>query len=118
MEGELGSCNAVLDKAREKGIYEKLRAQLQKDFALANIQITNLGANTAADLCNTVKEKIYRLMMEDFNAYLNFMYMVDIPESSFKKVSATDVVAVAEQVTFLVLSRELQKVELKQGYGN
>lgn len=117
MERGPGGCNAVLLKARETGLYEKLVAQLQKDFALANIQWVISGTSTNAELCSAVKEKIYRLMMEDFNAYLNVMYVVDIPESSFKKIAATDVVAVAGEVAFMVLSRELQKVTLKQAYG-
>jgi hypothetical protein len=118
MGQELSNCLTVLLKAKENGLYEKLISQLNKDLVLANIHSAILLEITANDLYLFLKEKIYRLIMEDFNDYLNFLYIVDVPEKSFKEITVTDAVAVAEQVTFLVLDRELQKVVLKNRYKN
>ena len=63
-------------------------------------------------------EKIYYLIMERFADYLNLLYVVDVPEKAFKEIQVTDVVEVAEQVSFLILKRELQKVWLKERYGS
>lgn len=118
MGQQLTDYNTVLKRAKEKGLYEKLVAQLNKDFLRSNIHSAIQENIPALDLYVLLKEKMYRLMMEDFNGYLNFMYVVDVPEASFKTVSVTDAVEVAEQVSFLVLKREFQKVGLKQTYGN
>ena len=62
-------------------------------------------------------EKIYYLIMERFSEYLNLLYIVDVPEKAFKEIQVTDVVDVAEQVSFLILKREMQKVWLKTKYS-
>lgn len=116
MRQEFTNSMEVLLKAKKIDLYDKLIAQLNKDFLLANIPSAILIEITSDDLCLYMKEKLYRLIMEDFNRYLNFMYVVDVPENSFKKIIITDAVEVAEQVTYLVLERELQKVELKKKY--
>ncbi len=99
------------------GLYQKLIAQLEKDFGLANVSV-NLGLGILPDdLYASLHEKVYVLLMEQFTAYLNLLYVVDVPESAFKEIHATDVVEVAEQVSFLILKRELQKVWLKEKYS-
>ncbi len=59
---------------------------------------------------------MYRLLLDQFPDYLNLVYIVDVPESAFKEVETNDVVEVAEQVVFLIVKRELQKVGLKDRY--
>ena len=106
----------LLKKAKDEELYEKLLLQLQKDFGLANINIqipTTLGQK---ELQTLVHEKIYYLILEKFDEYLNLLYVVDLPESAFKNIHMTDAVEVADQMTFLVLKRELQKVWFKKKY--
>jgi len=108
---------ALIQSAQENEFYPKLIAQLEKDFTLANIPI-QLGAGIAPeDLKTVLHEKIYHLIMERFSEYLNLLYIVDVPEKAFKEIQVTDVVEVAEQVSFLILQRELQKVWLKGKYS-
>ena len=104
----------VLRKAQEEDRYTKLIVQLLKDFRLANISVDLTILITPEDLKRAVHEKIYYLLMEKGNDYLNFMYVVDIPEKDSRKSRDIDVVDLAEKVTFLVLRRELQKVRLKE----
>lgn len=107
----------LLKNAHENEWYPKLVSQLEKDFCLANIPI-KMGVGISPDDLKTVlHEKIYHLMMERFSEYLNLLYVVDVPEKAFKEIQVTDVVEVAEQVSFLVLQRELQKVWLKEKYS-
>jgi hypothetical protein len=106
----------LLQNARDRKLYPNLVAQLEKDFGLANIPI-KIGLAMAPDeLRNVLHEKIYYLLMERFSEYLNLLYIVDVPERAFKEIRVTDVVEVAEQVSFLILKRELQKVILKANY--
>lgn len=112
----------LLANVKKAGLYENLVAQLQKDFILANIPIDfevldESGRIPPEELKSVLHEKIYRLIMEKFMDYLNLLYIVDVPEKSFKEIQLTDVVEIAEQVTLLILKREYQKVRLKAQYG-
>ncbi len=117
MLNDAPNSTVLLENALKIGLYQKLVAQLEKDFTLANVSV-NLGVGMLPEDLNTsLHEKIYVLLMEQFAAYLNLLYVVDVPESAFKEINATDVVEVAEHVSFLILKRELQKVWLKEKYS-
>ncbi|MEX0291692.1 MAG: hypothetical protein AB3N14_21495, partial [Flavobacteriaceae bacterium] len=90
---------------------------LQKDFDLANVALKEISGLSPENLITILKEKIYRLILEDFSDYLNLLYIIDVPESAFKTLEITDVVEVSEQVTFLILKRERQKVWTKNKYS-
>ena len=112
----------LLLNAEKTGLYKNLLSQLQKDFILANIPL-DLGVGNGQvsmspqELKSVLHEKIYLLIMEKFTDYLNLLYIVDVPEKAFKEIRLTDVVEIAEQVSFLILRREYQKVLLKAQYG-
>ena len=107
----------LLQNAQESELYAKLVVQLEKDFSLSNIPM-DIGSGISADELKAVLlEKIYYLIMERFSEYLNLLYIVDVPEKAFKEIQVTDVVDVAEQVSFLILKREMQKVWLKTKYS-
>lgn len=107
----------LLQSAQENRLYLKLVAQLQKDFSLANISVDIDSDISPNALKNVLREKIYYLIMERFSEYLNLLYIIDVPEKAFKEIQVTDVVEVAEQVAFLILGREMQKVWLKAKYS-
>lgn len=114
MKLDFSNSTELLQNAQEKHLYKKLINQLKKDFGLANI-LFDLSSEVAPnDLKKKLHEKIYVLILEKFNDYLNLLYVVDVPEKAFKKIEVTDVVEVAEKVTYLILQRELQKVWLKK----
>ena len=118
MDLDFSDSISLLQKAQDENLYEKLVAQVQKDFALANIDIDTLPKTIGFTTLKTLlHEKIYRLILEKFTDYLNLLYVIDVPEKVFKEIRVTDVVEVAAQVTFLVLQRELQKVRLKAKYS-
>lgn len=105
-------------KAEREGLYHKLIAQLEKDFSLANVSMP-LGEEIAPEeLAILLKEKLYVLLMEKFDEYLNLLYIIDVPEKALAKMTAIDAVDVSQHVTYLVLKREFQKVFLKNKYGS
>jgi len=117
MDGAIFSdSQQVLAYAQLRGLYNALVFQVKKDFTRVNLSLAIVGCPESKQLQALITEKIYLLLMERFPDYLNVMYAVDIPERAFKHIEMTDTVDVAEQVTFLILSRELQKVELKEKY--
>lgn len=113
--GFLDSKN-VLVYAKERGLYEALVAQVKKDFIRGNLELDVNKETRPEELQVLIREKLYFLLMERFSEYLNLMYAVDIPEHEFKALKITDTVDVSEQVTFLILKRELEKVTLKEKY--
>ena len=113
---EFPNSTMLLQKAQEEQKYDQLVAQLKKDFGLANVFIDFTLAISPDELRATLHEKIYYLILEKFSEYLNLLYIIDVPESAFKDIRVTDAVEVAEQVSLLILQRELQKVRLKAKY--
>ncbi len=110
--------NELLQAALEENLYDKIVLQMQKDFALANISIDFSLDVHPNDLATTLHEKIYVLLMERFTAYLNLLYVIDVPEKNFKDIRATDAVDVSKEVSLLILKREWQKVWLKAKYSS
>lgn len=107
----------LLQYAEAAGLYPKLILQLGKDFTRSNISFDVPENTKPEEFKSYLKEKIYVLLMEKFDDYLNLLYIIDVPEKAFSKVKSTDVVEVAEEVTYLILQREWQKVWLKHSYG-
>ncbi|WP_077401188.1 hypothetical protein [Cellulophaga omnivescoria] len=111
----------LLSSVTSENLYGNLVTQLQKDFGLANIDFNLLKENKTVspeELAAGLREKIYQLLLERFTEYLNLLYIIDIPEQTLKKIEVTDAVEVADQVAFLILKREWQKVWYKSQYSS
>ena len=114
----LGVVNSdqLLDIASESLLIKELSTQLEKDFSLANISLKLPLKFDAKTFVSIIREKVYHLMMEHFAEYLNLLYIVDVPEREFQYIEVTDAVEVADQITFLILKREYQKVWYRNKY--
>ncbi|MCK5440713.1 MAG: hypothetical protein KAJ23_02355 [Maribacter sp.] len=117
MKKDFPNSTELLQNAIDSRLYDKLIAQLKKDFGLANISVNLSDDIVPSELKTFLHEKIYFLIMEKFTEYLNLLYAVDVPEKDFKQLKVTDVVEVSEQVSFLILKRVMQKVWLKAKYS-
>jgi len=107
---------ALISQAEEEQLYFKLIEQVNKDFALANESIDVPTSIFPFEFKNFVQEKIYKLIQYKFAEYLNLLYIIDVPEDQIKKLDGTDVVELSEQVAFLVIKREWQKVWFRNKY--
>lgn len=114
---DFSNSTELLQYIEKSPLFPKLIRQLKKDFVLANIDIVIKNETTGDKLKQLLQEKVYFLIMEEFNSYLNLLYVVDVPEKLFKEITVTDVVEVADQVSLLILKRELQKVRLREKYN-
>ena len=56
-------------------------------------------------------------MLDRFTDYLNVLYIVDVSEKSIKEIQAIDPIEIADQVSFLILKREYQKVWFRNKYS-
>jgi hypothetical protein len=117
MKPEFPNSLALLQKAEAEALYQQLILQLRKDFQLANIRFTIATPIAPPALVNLLREKIYRLIMEDLSACLKLFYIVDIPESAFAHLDGSDAVEKAEELSFQLLQRIWKKVWYKNRYS-
>ncbi len=116
MVSDFSDSHELLHAAVREKQYPGLMAQLSKDFSRANVSIGLHDELTPRELHAVLREKVYCLILEAFPDYLNLMYFVDVPEKAFRELIFSDVVEVADQVVFLILRREMQKLKLKARY--
>ncbi|NHN26973.1 hypothetical protein FIA58_014915 [Flavobacterium jejuense] len=100
----------LINQSEENHLYFKLIEQTNKDFALANEPVDIPLDIFPFQFKELVHEKIYKLIQYKFAEYLNLLYIIDVSESEIMKLDGSDLVELAEQVTFLILKREWQKV--------
>jgi hypothetical protein len=106
----------LFEEAQKESLYLDLIVQINKDFNLANEGIDFPMSISPEELKIQLHEKIYRMIQYKFAEYLNLLYIIDVSESEIKKLDGSDLVILAEQVSFLILKREWQKVWFKNFY--
>lgn len=110
---ELQTFDNLIAKANQFKLYAKLVQQLNKDLALANIDLAFDDRILPTSLKLILFEKIYELLTKRFMDYLNLLYVVDVSEENIKKLDSNDMMQLSENVVFLILKREWQKVYYK-----
>jgi len=100
----------LLSEAEKENLYLKLIEQINKDFNLANEPIDFPLSTSPEELKIQLHEKIFRLIQLKFAEYLNLLYIIDVSENEIKKLDGSDLVNLSEDVAFLILKREWQKV--------
>lgn len=106
----------LITQAEEENLYFKLIEQVNKDFGLANESVDIPLSILPFEFKNRIHEKILYLIQHKFAEYLNLLYIIDVPENEIKKLDGSDLVHLAEQVAFLILKREWQKVWFRKYY--
>ncbi len=110
------NADLLLSEAENDNLYLKLVEQINKDFNLANEGIDFPMSTKPSELKIQLHEKIYRLIQYKFAEYLNLLYIIDVSEDQIKKLDGSDIAQLAEQVAFLVMKREWQKVWFRNRY--
>lgn len=106
----------LFEEAEKESLYLKLIEQINKDFNLANEGIDFPKSIAPEELKIQLHEKIYRMIQYKFAEYLNLLYIIDVSEDQIKKLDGSDLVILAENVAFLILKREWQKVWFRNKY--
>jgi len=107
----------LIAEANQLDLYKKLIHQLNKDFQLANIDLDFHEDVLPSSLKLLLHETVYKLIQEKFMEYLNLLYIIDVSESQVKALDGDDVLKLSEDVSFLILKREWQKVWFKNKYS-
>jgi len=106
----------LLSEAQKEKLYSQLVEQLNKDFTLANEPVDFEQGVTPINLKVSLHEKVYKLIQQKFAEYLNLLYIIDVPEKEIKSLNGGDLFELAEQVAYLILKREWQKVWFRNRY--
>lgn len=107
----------LIQEANHLDLYKKLIKQLNKDFLYANIDLEFDEEILPLSLKLILHETVYKLIQEKFADYLNLLYIIDVSEKKVKQLDGSDILKLSEDVTFLMLQREWQKVWFKHKYS-
>ncbi|ARV09944.1 hypothetical protein BTO05_09965 [Winogradskyella sp. PC-19] len=110
------SFEALVDEANRLKLYKALIIQLNKDLSLANIDLEFSDEVLPTSLKLILKEEIYNLIQNRFTEYLNLLYIIDVAEAKVRDLDGDDTIKLSEDITFLILQREWQKVWYKANY--
>lgn len=108
--------NDLFLQAEKNNLYVSLIKQLQKDFNLAIIDLHVNITMKPQELFETLHEKVFSLIQNNFAGYLNLLYVIDIPENEIKKLDGSNILELSKIVTFMLLKRIWQKVWFKNFY--
>lgn len=103
----------LLESVTKENLFDKLIAQLNKDFQLANIECNFAATILPQELIGKLNETVRNLMVNNYDDYLNLLYRIDVSEKELSRVETKDLDATIEQISFLILKREFQKVWFK-----
>jgi hypothetical protein len=107
----------LISEAESLELYSKLIQQVNKDFLLANIDLDFEENILPSSLKYLLHEVIFNLIQEKFADYLNLLYIIDVSEHKIKQLDGSDTLKLSEEVTFLILQREWQKVWFRNTYS-
>lgn len=109
--------NDLVEAANQHHLYQKLIEQLNKDFRFAAISFEIEQTVSPNELKIMLHETIYNLIQQNFSNYLNLLYIIDVSEIKIKQLDGNDTLKLAEDVSFLILKREWQKVWFRNTFG-
>lgn len=103
------SIQQLISEIPSNQLYIKLIEQLNKDFQMTGIEEEFSLKITPKSLISQLQNAIQNLITKNYSEYLNLMYRVDVSEKQLKKMHIPDI----EQVAYLILKREWQKVWIR-----
>ncbi len=107
----------LISEATALDLYQKLILQLNKDLLFANLDLEFDEETLPTSLKLVLHETIFHLIQNKFSDYLNLLYIIDVSELKIRAIDGNDAVKLSEEVTFLILQREWQKVWYKAKYS-
>ena len=111
------SFNAVIEKAASHSLYKQLIIQLNKDLTLGLVDLELDLDILPTSLKYVLHEKLQELIDNSYETFLNLLYIIDVPEERIKSLHANNTFEFANEVTFLIVQREWQKVWMRHNYS-
>ncbi len=107
----------LISEATALDLYQKLILQLNKDLLYSNIDLEFDEETLPTSLKLVLHETVFHLIQTKFSDYLNLLYIVDVSEPKIRSLDGNDTLKLSEDVMFLILQREWQKVWYKAKYS-
>jgi hypothetical protein len=104
---------SLIQKIESENLFKKLIQQLNKDFQLSNLDQHFDLSMAPNQLKQSLSEILVDLITNKYDDYLNFLYRVDVSEKELLTIKSNELPQLVEQITFLILKREYQKVWFK-----
>ena len=106
----------LLQSITVENLYVQLIVQLNKDFQLANVAGSFDLKASPVQLKKELFSILLNLITNQYDDYLNLLYRIDVPESELAKLKQDNLTVSIEEITYLVLKREYQKVWFKNNF--
>ncbi|MFK5983408.1 MAG: hypothetical protein QM499_10875 [Flavobacteriaceae bacterium] len=113
---QLKTIDEILITSEGLQLYHKLIIQLNKDFQRAAIEEFFLETITPSELKIKLQEALFHLIQNHYSEYMNLLYIIDVSEEKIKNIEGEDTGEISEQIAYLILLREWQKVWFKEKY--
>ena len=107
----------LLVQIDQTSLYEDLVNQLNKDFEIIGTTVNFSESKNPKDLFEFLQEVISELLEKHFDVFLNLLYRIDINEYQIKTIINQIADDTEQQIAFLILKREWQKVWFKKFYS-
>ena len=104
--------NSLLLIAEISGVhlYKSLVLQIKKDFEMIGQAIAISEFMPPEIVVKELQLQVHHLLQHNFNAYLQLLYRVDVPEHLIG-FTGQDSRHIAERAVFFILKREYEKVQ-------
>jgi len=106
----------LLQKVSIENLYQNLIEQLNKDFQLSNLSENFEISSSPIQLKEKLSNIIQELFTNHYDDYLNLLYRIDVPEKELLAIKSDNSKDVVNQIAFLILKREYQKVWFKNKF--
>lgn len=101
------------DKLASQNLLTQMRKQLEKDFYNASFVEVSFDGASAQELVMQVHTEILRIVSTDVSKFSSLLYRVDVKETSVNALEGLPLEEYWQQITFLILQREWQKVSIR-----
>ncbi|WP_456463091.1 hypothetical protein [Lutibacter sp.] len=115
MQQNIGA-SELLEKVANENLYQNLIIQLNKDFQLSNLNESFELSSEPNQLKKALANILLKLITKQYDDYLNLLYRIDVSEKELLTVSSNNLNVTVEQITYIILKREYQKVWFKNRF--
>jgi hypothetical protein len=100
-------------KPESQGLEQQLIRQLNKDLSMCGVNALIDEEFSPGEVVRRLKEILHGLVRDDFQAFLNLLYRVDVPQSKMSRSEDSSFSDYIERSTYELLKREWQKVWIR-----
>ena len=103
----------LFSKPESQGLEQQLIRQLNKDLSMCGVNTLIDEEFSPREVVRRLKEILDGLVKYDFQAFLNLLYRVDVPQSKMIRSEDSSFSDYIERSTYELLKREWQKVWIR-----